>query len=399
MFQPRYAVTINDKFHCFNIGAAKLKTLPGRVSSQILVISSLAFCKGINVRLLRKKITIMKLTFKTFAIELAVNLLIFSGLCVLFILIFFNNQSRQMLPQLAESVPILIIWLSFTILLFHKVFLKLFPKAHYKKAIVNFLCLLLTVYVADIASLNFIIYSRGERNPIFFYSPDFWMRFTMFFAYAVAYAFIRGFSYLREQRAILQKENIESQLKQLQSQIEPHLIFNTLNSIYALALEEKAERTSLCIEELSALFLYSFRNNEINIPVSRELDFLEKYIHLHEIRFGDNKALTMNTQIEWDNQTASIAPMLLINFIENAFKYGVDKNGNSIVNIYIGVKSQKLNMLIENTIHAGKRVVQNGVGLENTKRRLELIYTGNYNLKEIAGQDRHQVQLEINLAQ
>jgi sensor histidine kinase YesM len=341
----------------------------------------------------------MKLTFKKFAAELTVNLLIFSGLCILFFLIFFTNQSGQILPQLAESAPMLIIWLSFTILLFHKVFLKLFPKAQYKKAIVNFLCLLLAVYIADIASLNFIIYSRGELNQIFFYSAGFWMRFAMFFAYAIVYAFIRGFSYLREQRAILQKENIESQLMQLQSQIEPHLIFNTLNSIYSLALEEKAERTSSCIEELSALFLYSFRNNEMSIPVSRELDFLEKYIHLHEIRFGDNKALTMNTQIEWDNQTASIAPMLLINFIENAFKYGVDKNGNSIVNIYIGVKNQKLNMLIENTIHAGKRVLQNGVGLENTKKRLELIYTGNYNLKEIAGRDRHQVQLEINLAQ
>lgn len=339
----------------------------------------------------------MKLTIKAFIIELLLNFLIFFILNCLFVLIFTNSKFLQAIPEFFSLLPLILSWLCFTILIFHKVFLEIFSKLNYYLAIKNFLILLVSIFIIDLFYLNILNYMRGSSDKVFYYSNSFWMRFALFFTYAIAYSFLRGISYLREQRAMLQKENAESQLRQLQSQIEPHLIFNTLNSIYALSLEEKAERTSLCIEELSALFHYSFRQNEMNISVSKELDFIEKYIHLNEIRFGNNESLKISAQIEWDKKPAQIAPMLLISFIENAFKHGIDKDGNSLVNIILSIKDCKLSMLIENTIHQNASLIQKGIGLNNTQKRLKLIYPGKYTLKETAGIDSYKVQLEINL--
>lgn len=197
----------------------------------------------------------------------------------------------------------------------------------------------------------------------------------------------------------MQKENINAQLKQLCAQIQPHFIFNILNCIYALSLEEKAEKTSLCIEELSGLFRYSFREISTDkVDISEELSFIEKYIHLNEIRFSKNSSLLVNTQIEWDKKPAFISPMILISFIENAFKYGGSNNGNSVINIALAVINNTLTMTVKNSIHANTETTQNGIGLTNTIKRLDMLYAGNYTLHQSQANDIHVSSLQINLA-
>jgi sensor histidine kinase YesM len=341
----------------------------------------------------------MKLSFKSFAVELLINLLIFFILCLLFFFIFFNNRWASIIPDLFSIDSLLMIpWLFFTVLLFRLVFLKIFPVAHYKTAIRNLFIISIAIYIVDITFLNILIFLRGQFDGVFFYTSSFWMRFAMFFSYAVAYSFIRGFAYLREQKLQLQNEHIDSQLKQLHAQIEPHFIFNTLNSIYALSLEEKAERTSLCIEELSELFRYSFRENgPAKVNIKEELNFIENYIHLNQVRFSNNDSLKINAHIEWDKKPAQIAPILLVNFIENAFKFGVNQNNDSEIDITITVENKLLDMIITNTICTDKEIIQNGVGLANTIKRLNLLYSGNYSFKEVKQQNSYLVELQMNL--
>jgi sensor histidine kinase YesM len=219
----------------------------------------------------------------------------------------------------------------------------------------------------------------------------------MFFAYTIAYSFIRGICLFREQKVLLEKENIDAQLKQLHAQIEPHFIFNTLNTIYALAIEEKAKKTSLCIEELSDLFRYSFRENACKQNrFAEELSFIEKFIHLNEIRFSNNENSKVITQIEWDKKPAQIAPMLLINFIENAFKYSSLKE-NSSISIFLSIVEKKLSMIVKNTIKTNKELLQNGIGLSNTKKRLDMVYRNNYTLQHTENDNVHVASLQINL--
>lgn len=196
----------------------------------------------------------------------------------------------------------------------------------------------------------------------------------------------------------IEKEKIESELNYLKAQINPHFLFNTLNNLYALTLQNSSKASDVVIK-LSGLLDYMLYHAKANkVPVDKELTIVENYIELEKIRYGDR--LNLVYEVIGDRKSLQIAPLVLIPLIENAFKHGAS-NDRSKPSIKISVKinSTHLNLSVENTIPEHKTTntgVSNGIGLKNLKRLLDLLYADNYSLNIDSNDNYYKVNLEIN---
>ncbi|MGV3587496.1 MAG: sensor histidine kinase [Adhaeribacter sp.] len=182
-------------------------------------------------------------------------------------------------------------------------------------------------------------------------------------------------------RQELEQEKISSELSFLKAQINPHFFFNTLNNIYSLTMFN-VELAREALHTLSRMMRYVLYDTQTDSTLlSKELAFVQDYINLMKLRLTDK----VQVNFEQPNPLTEvpIAPMLLLPFIENAFKYGVSTDAPS--HIYIGIKQQQKHLEVEvrNTIFTQKRVTldeSNGIGLVNTRRRLDLLYPNKYSL-------------------
>lgn len=181
----------------------------------------------------------------------------------------------------------------------------------------------------------------------------------------------------------LKAEKLRSELDFLKVQVDPHFLFNTLNSIYALALEENSSKTADSIIKLSALMRYNLHDsNEEVISIEKEIDYIEKYIALQKLRLNENNRIELIINFDKEKiNTAKIAPLILIPFIENVFKYGVSPSKPSEITITILVTNNIIELKTKNDIvEVSANTIAKGVGLKNVKNRLELLYTNQYEL-------------------
>jgi len=206
-------------------------------------------------------------------------------------------------------------------------------------------------------------------------------------------------SWLQKELLEKEKEKTEVELKALKAQINPHFFFNTLNSIYSMALDkdERLPGTVLQLSDLMRYFLYESKDNFV--PLEKELVVADNYIALQKIRSGEQLSIEVIKQGEVNGQ--KIAPLLLITFLENAFKHGAKgSSGNTFIKLDIKVEKNKLNFMVENNkglIDEVNTDDHNGLGLENVKRQLELLYPGKHLLNIKDQPDRFVVSLQINL--
>lgn len=192
--------------------------------------------------------------------------------------------------------------------------------------------------------------------------------------------------------------NVESELKLLQSQLSPHFLFNTLNSIYGLTLR-KSDKAPVLVLKLSDLLRYSvYDTGEQFVPLSKEIDYLKNYIDFEKVRLGDRLELSLHLE---EGSNLQIAPMLLMVFVENAFKHARNSSEDKIF-VGIVLKSWEKNVLfsIENSFEVQKTESRNlnaesGLGIENAKRRLELMYPKKHTLSMRQERDRYKVSLQI----
>lgn len=171
----------------------------------------------------------------------------------------------------------------------------------------------------------------------------------------------------------------------LRSQINPHFLFNALNTLYGTALQESAERTAEGVQRLGDMMRFMLQENmQEKILLVREIDYLNNYIALQKLRTQTSPDITIVLQIEEHVNALQIAPMLLIPFIENAFKHGISLREPSHINISLQTKENTLYFDVHNSIHP--KVVNdtekynNGIGLENVKQRLTLLYPNKHEL-------------------
>lgn len=171
----------------------------------------------------------------------------------------------------------------------------------------------------------------------------------------------------------------------LRSQINPHFLFNALNTIYGTAIQEKADRTSEGIEKLGDMMRFMLQENmQDKISLAREIDYLNNYISLQKLRTDPNPTISIATSIEPQISTIQIAPMLLIPFVENAFKHGISFREPSHINVTLEVRNNTLYFDVYNSKHAkpenDPEKYKSGIGLNNVRQRLQLLYPGKHEL-------------------
>jgi LytS/YehU family sensor histidine kinase len=194
---------------------------------------------------------------------------------------------------------------------------------------------------------------------------------------------------------VLERQNLKQQLEYLKYQINPHFFMNTLNNIHAL-VDIDPEKAKATIVELSKMMRYLlYEGNNSLIPLQREIQFLHNYITLMRLRYTDK--VTIKTDVPEQIPEKQIPPLLLITFIENAFKHGVSYQQDSYINIGILFSDDRLHFECTNSKHPQKQSEQGGVGLTNVKRRLALIYGSDYTLDINDGDDVYEVKLDIPL--
>ncbi|UCS92570.1 histidine kinase [Echinicola marina] len=196
-----------------------------------------------------------------------------------------------------------------------------------------------------------------------------------------------------------EKSKHDAELGSLKSQIQPHFLFNTLNSIYVMAIREQSLNTANSILKLSGLmrFVVSETGRKY-VSLEKELAYLNDYIELQKLRL--DKKVKLNYMVENKGEGCKIAPLLLMPFIENAFKHGVNPDEDSKINIYIRVEGKLLEMLVEN--NKVKVLLEehetSGQGIQNTMERLELIYPKKHQLTIKETPQQYRVALSINLS-
>jgi two-component system, LytTR family, sensor kinase len=171
----------------------------------------------------------------------------------------------------------------------------------------------------------------------------------------------------------------------LRSQINPHFLFNALNTIYGTAIQEKAERTSEGVERLGDMMRFMLQENmEEKISLAREIEYLNNYISLQKLRTDPNPVIKIEAQIEQLVNGVEIAPMLLIPFVENAFKHGISFREPSHIKVNLEVKENRLFFDVYNSKHqkqqADPEKDKSGIGLNNVKQRLQLLYPAKHEL-------------------
>jgi len=184
----------------------------------------------------------------------------------------------------------------------------------------------------------------------------------------------------------------EQELKYLKMQIHPHFLFNTLNTMYGLALK-KAEQAPDMILKLSNLLDYLlYQTEKPLVSLSEEVAHIKDYITLEKMRFNNTLNVIMDVKLESENLTT--APMLLLPFIENSFKHGSIKNG--VLQIYIEIKADLdvLHFRIKNS-NSNHASTQDGIGLANIKKRLELLYPNKHKLTIENNDDDFEVYLQL----
>lgn len=198
----------------------------------------------------------------------------------------------------------------------------------------------------------------------------------------------------------LQQEKLQAELNFLKGQIHPHFLFNTLNNLYALTLKksESSPEVVLKLSELLSFMLYEC--NSRTVPLSKELNLIENFIALEKIRYDDR--LSVSYEAYGDVTQCQIPPMLLLPFVENAFKHGTSDNLDEVwVDINVVIRNHTLSLSVKNSNGKSTRQeefeYQQGIGLKNVNRRLELLYNGYHDLKIVDDGKTYSVSLEIEL--
>jgi two-component system, LytTR family, sensor kinase len=196
----------------------------------------------------------------------------------------------------------------------------------------------------------------------------------------------------------VQAEQLKSELSFLRSQISPHFIFNVLNSIVYL-IRSKSKNAEKVTLELAELIRYMLYESEIKqVSLEKELDYLNNYVALQKTRFGED--VEINIKIEGNLKNKWVEPMLLIPFVENAFKHGVGFVKNPKIEIDINSQSEKFLFKVKNTVgpeSLEQKDPNSGIGLKNVKRRIELLYENRHELEIKQNAGFFEIELMLKL--
>ena len=192
-------------------------------------------------------------------------------------------------------------------------------------------------------------------------------------------------------------EVAQAELTWLKHQLNPHFLFNTLNNISSLT-QIDPDKAQESIGQLSDLLRYALYDSEANqVPLSAEIDFMNNYIDLMALRCNENT--TVQKELEEPKEHVQVAPLLFISLVENAFKHGVNARYPSFVRVSLHYEGGELHFRAENSLFGkqGSDHIGSGIGLDNMKRRLELLYPGRYTYSQRADGDVYSVEVTLKV--
>lgn len=201
----------------------------------------------------------------------------------------------------------------------------------------------------------------------------------------------------RKIKAELEKDKLTSQLELLKSQINPHFLFNTLNNIDVLILDEP-KKASDYLKKLSEILRFMlYETNSERVPLSKEIEYIKKYVELQKVRTLNKKFVEL--AIIGKMEGKFIAPMIFIHFVENAFKYATNKKIENAISIRFDISENEVSFFCKNHVNLPdvKSQDNNGLGFKLIKKRLDLIYKKDYSLNVNSEDNWYIVQLEIHL--
>ena len=192
----------------------------------------------------------------------------------------------------------------------------------------------------------------------------------------------------KRMQLLQQAEHNSAELAALKAQINPHFLFNALNTLYSTALQERSEKTAEGIQKLGDMMRFMLHDNERDtIELSRELAYLHDYVALQKLRIGE--AANVSIQLELPPQPCpqTLAPMLLMPFVENAFKHGISLRHPTWIHIAVRCEKNTIGLTVRNSVHLktadDPEREASGIGLDNVQKRLQLLYP-----------DRHQLSIQ-----
>ena len=241
-----------------------------------------------------------------------------------------------------------------------------------------------------------------HRPPVFFGEHDVLSIVVLLLMFGANLGTKYYFRSRRDQRKLqeLEKQNLEQQLEYLKYQINPHFFMNTLNNIHALVDIDpaKAQETILELSKMMRFVLYE--GDKKGVPLTKEFEFIRTYTHLMQLRYTDKVKITVDVPTEAPDKT--IPPLMLISFIENAFKHGISYQHESFIEIKVVLRNPlpeitHLCFTCRNSKADKPNQEKGGVGLSNVKKRLDLLYDHNYTLKIKDEPDIYIVELILPL--
>ncbi len=203
-------------------------------------------------------------------------------------------------------------------------------------------------------------------------------------------------SKLEQEKTVLEKENVQNQLAFLRNQISPHFLMNTLNNIHSLidVNTEEAKEAIIKLSKLMRILLYD--SDTDFVPLEKEVDFIKNYISLMKLRFSDKVNINLHVPEKIPNKM--IPPYLFTSFVENAFKHGISYRNSSYIDIIFSIAQEYLTFEIKNSIPEIKKDEKaSGIGIENSKKRLNILYDDLYSLIIKESKKEYKLTLKIPL--
>lgn len=267
-------------------------------------------------------------------------------------------------------------------------------KGNWKK--IGFVVFFITLLLLLASLKDYRIHDSITFEQTFEYFTSFLGQTLLFYIFIYV---INHFEFLGRYQK-LERELNQAKEQLLRNQLHPHFLFNAFNSLYSLSLKNDPE-TSDYILKLSGMMRYLTDETHLSkVPLRREIDFIEKYIAIERIRFGKDARIKLSVE-EFNNDEKWIEPFLLITLVENAFKHGFYTNiKDAFVKIHLNIGNEELLFTVENSLFNKQHFQQSsrdGRGLENLKKRLELLYPQSPGIKITNTQNTYTAQLKISL--
>ena len=294
-----------------------------------------------------------------------------------------------------------------TLVLYYINYFILIPKYLFKKKFLAYILILLVILVISCMLVDLYYYfivsvvQNWHHRPGPFFSRGMWVPLFPLLtgiAMGISIRLAREWARIEKERRELQGEKLLSELAFLKSQVNPHFLFNTLNNICSLA-RKKSDDTEPAIIKLSQIMRYMLTDSrQEKVELDEEVEYLNNFIELQRLRLADKVDIKFIS--EGDLSSVQMEPLLLIPFVENAFKHGVTYNDKCRIAIELTVNSGEFNFMVENSKPGSKESVkleESGIGLKNVRRRLELLYPGRHQLDIKETDTTYHIKLKIKI--